>query len=264
VHERTHDYRNCRTRCMAGAHDANDHPRQLVALYYRYFPSTFWSTMTVQQMFRRLGGILSPIVLLLLTKDTYAALDQPFTQSYSSLQHAACVSLFHRNGRVGCGTEDHSVQVGALYYFQGSLPDADDNSHYVAVVEDYNLLSTTLTALSQDDRLKGILVLNSTSIQSSGGNTIYSPESSTPQGYETPSAQVNYGYIQYKWNSPGEGLTMQDFHGIPMAFVTDGTVAQSLRVETQSSSNNNNHRVVAEFNYYMGPETVDSPSCLPH
>jgi hypothetical protein len=51
---------------------------------------------------------------------------------------------------------------------------------------------------------------------------------------------------------------------IPMAFVTDGTVAQSLRVETQSSSNNNNHRVVAEFNYYMGPETVDSPSCLPH
>jgi nicastrin len=114
----------------------------------------------------------------------------------------------------------------------------------------------------KDGRLQGILILNSTSVQNNGGNSIYSPESAAPQGYDTPSAQLNYGYIQYKWNSRGEGLTMLDFFGIPMAYVTDSAVAQSLREESQSSSSDDNHRIVAEFNYYMGPEVMNSASCL--
>jgi nicastrin len=214
----------------------------------------------------RMGSVIISLLLFRIQQPTYAALDQPFTVSYSSLQHAPCVSLFHRNGRIGCGTEDHSVQVGRLMYYQGSIPDASDDGNYVAVVEDYDMVANTITTLIQDKggRLQGILVLNSTSTSNSkNGYTIYSPESRTPQGYNTPSSQLNYGYIQYQWNSRGEDIISSDLFGVPIAYIKDGSVAQSLRIEGQSGSTKaTNNAIVAEFDYYMGPEAMDSVTCL--
>lgn len=201
-----------------------------------------------------------PLHALLLTV-VDAALDQPFTSSYSALQHVPCVTLFYRNGRMGCGTEEHSVSVGKLEYFQGSLPVAQHD--YVALVEDFDLTANTLDILSaaKGGLLKGILVLNSTS--ASGGtnqNTFSSPDSPTPQGYGTPSADLDYGYTEYQWNSRGEGLFEYDLFGVPMALVTDAAVAQTLRSEAQSNSADSS--IVAEFNYYMGPDNINSLECL--
>ena len=202
-----------------------------------------------------------------------AILDEPFTtQSFTSLQHAPCVSLFYRLGRLGCGTEEHeTVQIGKLVYFYGAVPDVNDPTNYVAVVEDYNMISATIQTLKADrantGRLQGILVLNSTSLNT--GNTIYSPDSMYVQGYNTPSEQINYGgSVQYKWNSRGQGLTNADLHGIPIAYILDSYVAQELRTEgqTSASSPTNNkatkNAIVAEFNYYMGPDAMDSNTCL--
>lgn len=223
---------------------------------------------------------LSLSVLFVLTLTTAvvssvdAALDQPFTSSYSSLQHVPCVTLFHRNGRVGCGTEDHSLQVGKLVYFQeGTLPTAADTKDpYVALVEDYDLTATNLNTLStakDAGLLKGILVLNSTSSSGNNNNnqnqnTFYSPDSSTPQGYGTPSDGVNYGNTAYQWNSLGQGLLDIDLYGVAMAFVFDSTVAATLRQEAQSSSSSSgaSAAIVAEFNYYMGPDNTNSVDCL--
>ena len=194
------------------------------------------------------------------------------TQSFAALRHAPCVSLFYRLGRLGCGTAEHeTVQIGKLVYYNGGAPDANDPTNYVSLVEDYNMITATIENLKADyintGRLQGILVLNSTSLKT--GNTIYSPDTTYVQGYNTPSSQINYGgSVQYKWNSRGQGLTNYDLHGIPIAYIMDSYVAQELRAEGQAatSSGSNNkatkNAIVAEFNYYMGPETMDSNTCL--
>jgi nicastrin len=182
------------------------------------------------------------------------------------------VSLFYRLGRLGCSTAEHeTVQIGKLVYYNGAAPDANDPTNYVALVEDYNMITATIDILQADHvntgRLQGILVLNSTSLKT--GYTLYSPDTAYVQGDNTPSVQVNYGgAVQYKWNSRGQGLTNYDLHGIPIAYIMDSYVAQELRIEGQasSSSSSNNkatkNAIVAEFNYYMGPETMDSNTCL--
>lgn len=195
----------------------------------------------------------------------HAALNEPFTSSYSALQHAPCVTLFFRNGRMGCGTEDHSLAVGRLVYFQGSLPNVAFN--YVALVEDYDVTLSTLTTLSYGMKdggfLKGVLVLNSTS--ANGGknqNTFYSPASKTPQGGDdSPSVNLNFGYTSYQWNSNGQGLLETNWYGLAMAFVSESAVAESLRQGAQSSSRDD-ASIVAEFNYYMGPNDITSIDCL--
>lgn len=204
-------------------------------------------------------SIAIPFLLLLAAVE--AAFDQPFTSSFSSLQHAPCVSIFHRNGRTGCGTEDHSVDVGHLFYYKGSLPNTMYD--YVALVEDYDLTSSTLTTLSKakGGLLKGILVLNSTDASGkSNQNTFYSPDSRSPQGYGTPSVDLNYGYTAYPWNDLGEDLFSFDLFGVAMAYVPDSTTAESLREEAKSSTKETS--IVAEFNYYMGPQNMTSLNCL--
>jgi nicastrin len=216
--------------------------------------------------------ILSQLILLILIKSVITSdtsLDHPFTQSFTKLSHAACVALYFRNGRVGCGTDDRSLNIGELYYFQGSLPDNRENS-YVMVVEDYDLTADTIATLSAaaDGKLRGVLIVNSTKSSSDGSyisgsqdtNTYLSPASKTPQGYNTPSADLNYGYNAYQWNPKGEGLLDMNLIGMPMAYISNSDVASSLRQESQK--NEGNSAVVAEFNYYMGPDGINSKDCL--
>ena len=189
-------------------------------------------------------------------------LDEPFTSSYTKLSHAPCVSLFHRNGRTGCGTEDHAVQVGELQYFDGSLPNTD--KPYVAVLEEELLTAQSLDTLlgARGGLLKGVLVLNSTSLDENESNDYYySPDSKYPQGYGTPSQYLTYGNNAYSWNPNGQGLFDYDMHGIPMAYVMEAEVSQSIRQEAQAASSDA-APIVAEFNYYMGPEEMSSVDCL--
>jgi nicastrin len=187
-------------------------------------------------------------------------LNKPFESSFARLQHAPCVSLYHRNGRQGCGTEGHKVQNGQLQYFDGSLPSYD--KPYVAVMEEYRLSAQnvkTLMAASATGLLQGVLVLNSTS-SSSDDITYKSPESQTPQGYGTPSEGINYGYYAYPWNPKGENILGADLYGLPMAYVLDSSVSSTLRDEAQDQSKET--AIVAEFNYYMGPDGITSKECL--
>lgn len=188
-------------------------------------------------------------------------LDQPFTSSYAKLDHAACYSLFHRKGRAGCGTESHNAQVGQLKYFDGSLPDTDEP--YVAVIEEEMLTAQTFETLLgvRGGLLKGVLVLNATSEEDGDkSSTFYSPDGQFPRGYGTPSESLNYGYYKYAWNPKGQGLLDYDMHGIPLAYVIDSDVATSLRQESMSEGVGGS--IVAEFNYYMGPENMNSINCL--
>ena len=191
-----------------------------------------------------------------------AKLDQPFTASFSKLEHAACVTLYHRNGRIGCGTESRSAQRGQLQYFEGDdLPET--NEKYVAVIEDYMLRDGPISMLQQEVKnglVQGILVLNSTDDNVEREVQWYSPEPKYPQGYGTPSAGVNYGNIQYQWNFMGSGIIQKDMYGLPMAFVVDSDVSKAIRNEAQDQSAQTD--VVAEFNYYMGPEDMNSADCL--
>lgn len=215
--------------------------------------------------------ILCQLVLFLLSSSGFAtdtSLDHPFTQSFTKVSHVACVALYYRNGRIGCGTIDRSVNIGELYYYKGALPDNQDNP-YVMVVEDYDLTAETIGMLSAaaDGKLQGILVVNSTKSSSddnSGNNqdtnTYLSPASKTPLGYNTPMANLNYGHNAYQWNPKGEGLLDYNLIGMPMAYIPDSDVASSIREESQN--NEGNSVVAAEFNYYMGPDGITSKDCL--
>ena len=189
-------------------------------------------------------------------------LDRPFSESFSRLDHAGCVSLFYRNGRIGCGTADRSLQIGQLRYFDGeNVPNTD--GPYVAVMEDY-VLDAQPMALLMDERqnglIQGVLVLNSTSIAKDKDSGWKSPAGKNPQGYGTPSTNVNYGNIQFDWNNMGTGIIHYDLHGLPMAYVIQSSVSDTLREEAKESSVDS--EIVAEFDYYMGPEQMNSVDCL--
>lgn len=190
-------------------------------------------------------------------------LDQPFTKSFSRLDHAACVTLYYRNGRIGCGTVDHSLQIGNLEYFDGSnIPQTHDA--YVAVMEDYMLEKDSVALLQNalsGGKLQGVLVLNSTSTnEKDQALDWYNPEPLYPQGYGTPSEKVNYGNVNYEWNTMGSGIIQVNLYGLPIAYVKDSSVSNSLRQEAQDSSVDS--EIVAEFNYYMGSENMNSIDCL--
>lgn len=216
--------------------------------------------------------IVSFLTMCSIGSSADTSLDHPFTESFTKLSHAPCISLYYRNGRVGCGTEDHSVSIGELKYFDGALPQ-NQQSPYVILVEDYDLTAETLDTLSaaRGGLLHGILVVNSTkdgdnsnsnanSKSSQDTNVYYSPDSRTPQGYDTPMVNLNYGYNAYPWNSKGENLFQYNLYGVPMAYVSDSDVAASLREESQVDGGNS--AIVAEFNYYMGPNGINSKDCL--
>lgn len=151
-------------------------------------------------------------------------------------------------------------------YFASS---SSSEPHYVAVLEDYALTASTLKSLlsaRQAGRLQGVLVLNSTNYNNAQSDNdddddaMFSPDAQAPQGYNSPDAQLGYGNNAYSWNTKGEGLFVYDLFGIPMAYVIDSDVADSLRAEAQADTKDAS--IVAEFNYYMGMDSVDSKQCL--
>jgi nicastrin len=204
--------------------------------------------------------------------DDEMSIDAPFEDSFNRLEHAACVTLFHRKGRLGCATDDRSLHVGKLVYYNSNNNDGGFpkvNEDFVAVVEEYHLDYKTINTLVQgnaDGYLKGLLFLNSTGIDYSRDQSYYSPDSQTPRGYGTPSQNEWYGNNAYPWNAHGQGLSNYDFYGFPMAYVPDSDVANELRNVAKDANDGQNvdasTKVLAEFNYYMGPDGINSLDCL--
>ena len=180
-----------------------------------------------------LAGAWAPLAL--------AGLD-PFSSSH--LTEYPCVSLFHRNGRQGCSTQEQK-QSGLLYYFDGNAAPDD----VVVVLEDYFLTAQYITMLQNT---QGIIVLNSTSQDF----TFKSPASQTPNAYGTPSANLDQS--AYAWNARGQDLLDMDLYGLPISFIADSDQSQALREEAQNADS----KTLANFRYYMGPAEMTSPECL--
>jgi nicastrin len=192
--------------------------------------------------------------------------DEPFQTSFSQLIHFPCTTLFTKNSRIGCGTESRQVQKGNILYFNydGSALQ-DPGKDFVAVIEEADWTYESMKAFGKLEHLQGILIVNSTNSQSSSSsssssnnnnNIVYSPDSRTPQGYGTPSADITYGNINYAWNPKGENL-LEQLIPYPVAFVADSDIASSLLKYAKGQSN-----IMAEFQYYMGPNEMNSFDCL--
>ena len=223
-----------------------------------------------------------------------ASLDVPFNNAhFESLPSAACVTLYHRSGRAGCGTYSRDTMTGRLLDWTSvtSSNNADAASPstavapYVAVIDekDYTLenvarlQSYASEYLAGDDfgpvdeggPLRGVLVLAGSSSDSSrSSQSQSSPEPMTPSGYGTPMSSLTNG-SSYAWNVYGDGLTMADMYGLPTVLVTDADTSNYLRgVATdqansiavssgESAAEGLNAAVypsiVSEFNFYMGP-----------
>jgi nicastrin len=204
---------------------------------------------------------ISISVLSVSAKNTIPSLDEPFQSSFAQLPHVPCVSLYHRHGRVGCGTSGPNDQSGRLQYFDGSYSWRGPGEAFVAVLDEKGFTASSISSLiSHDDGdlLKGILVLNST--KESDDFPYQSPASQNPNGAGTPASNISYGDSSYDWNTNGDGLDVQDLYGYPMAYVTDPDVSSYLR--SLALSDDSDSRIVADFNYYMGEEGITSKDCL--
>lgn len=189
-----------------------------------------------------------------------SSLEEPFQDSFKNLEHSGCYSLYYRNGRAGCSTADRETQAGPLYYYDGSksLPADYD---YVAVIEEFDLTKDTIDTIissNSNNHLKGILVLNST--DSNDSSDYFSTGPMYPLGYGTPSANIGYGNIQFPWNGNGDGLNQYDIYGVPMAYINGWDTSYYLR--NVASDGNKASGIEAQFDYYMGPDGVNSVDCL--
>jgi nicastrin len=191
--------------------------------------------------------------------DKHTSLDEPFQSSFHHLQHSACVTLYHRNGRVGCGTIDRETQAGPIYYYDGNgVPNGRD---FVAVIEEYQLTAQTINSLlssSTNGNLKGIMVLNGT--QADDTNEYASPGPIYPLGYSTPSEGISYGNNAFPWNAKGDGLIQSDLYGVPLVYINEYETSYYIRNAAQDL--NKASEIYTQFNYYMGPDGVTSKDCL--
>eukprot|EP00579_Thalassiosira_antarctica_P001137 CAMPEP_0201866898 /NCGR_PEP_ID=MMETSP0902-20130614/1321_1 /ASSEMBLY_ACC=CAM_ASM_000551 /TAXON_ID=420261 /ORGANISM="Thalassiosira antarctica, Strain CCMP982" /LENGTH=872 /DNA_ID=CAMNT_0048391945 /DNA_START=21 /DNA_END=2639 /DNA_ORIENTATION=+ len=201
-----------------------------------------------------------------MTTNDNPTLNEPFNAAhFESLPHAACVSLFHRTGRTGCGTYSRDVMTGRLLDWTSVVDtnDADGQADqanrrasstgttkvppYVAVMEEAYYTAENIAQLvyfasqyeAGDDYgtveeggpLRGVLVLASSSNTTSSSNIQQSsPEPLSPQGDDTASASLTIG-SSYEWNAnnAGDGLTNTDMYGLPTAYVADSNTADYLR-----------------------------------
>lgn len=191
--------------------------------------------------------------------DKHTSLDEPFQSSFHHLQHSACVTLYHRNGRVGCGTIDRETQAGPIYYYDGnSVPSGRD---FVAVIEEYQLTAEVINSLlssSSNGNLKGIMVLNGT--QADDTNEYASPGPIYPLGTSTPSEGISYGNNAFPWNAKGDGLIQFDLYGVPLVYIKEYETSYYIRNAAQDP--NKASEIYTQFNYYMGPDGVNSKDCL--
>ena len=113
-----------------------------------------------------------------------------------------------------------------------------------------------------------------------------SPEPLAPLGDDTPSKSLTVR-SSYKWNAnnAGDGLANTDMYGLPTAYVADVNTANYLRsvaseqsaaiiskgggdgssttpVTATASNAAVYPSIVSEFNYYMGPDEVNTKKCL--
>lgn len=198
-------------------------------------------------------------------KDSYNSfnkhktLNEPFQSSFHDLKHSQCVTLYNRGGRAGCGTVDRETQSGPIFYYDGSnsLP----NDDYVAVIEDFQMTAeviNTLVSSNGNGILKGIMVLNGTSINES--NEFVSQGPKYPLGYGTPSEGISYGDNSFAWNSNGDGLVHYDLFGVPMAYINEHETSYYIRNAAQNQDEAS--IIFSEFDSYMGPDGINSKDCL--
>lgn len=206
------------------------------------------------------------------------SLDNPFQSALKKLPQKPCVSLFTRDGRIGCGTYSRDEMTGAMlewstlvnsdYYSDGTV--ASSLPEFIAVVDEYEYNAATveqIIASSDSTLLKGILVLNHTS------------SSSASLSYTSPASQYPRGDA-YLWNPNGDDLLSKDMYGLPTAYVENADIAEYVFTASKEQSTNllngfgdvkknvfdeDYHEfppVMATFNLYMGPEGMDSKTCL--
>ena len=97
------------------------------------------------------------------TSNNNPTLKEPFhNDQFESLPHAPCVSLFHRSGRVGCGTYGHHVMNGRLLHWTTVAVDSNNDEEaaaasnsqstttippYVAVMDEESYTSANIAKL---------------------------------------------------------------------------------------------------------------------
>ena len=219
-------------------------------------------------------------------------LDNPFQQALKKLPQDPCVSLFTRNDRIGCGTKSREHMTGNLlewstlvnsnYYSSGDI--ANSLPDFIAVIDEYEFNYETVTQIkatassSSSSQLQGIIVLNHTS-SSSASLSYASPAPIYPRGQDTPSEELTPDY-DYAWNNNGDGLMLENLYGVPIVYVSDEDIAEyictasreqaadiitELSNEKKSIFDENARKfppIMATFNMYMGPEEMNSKSCL--
>lgn len=83
----------------------------------------------------------------------------------------------------------------------------------------------------------------------------------THEGKGTPSENLAL-HSEYEWNPSGSGLFYRDFEK-PIVWVTDD---QTIPILLQKASYNEGNSVanyyIMDINSYMGPDVMDSPTCL--
>lgn len=192
--------------------------------------------------------------------DKHTSLDEPFQSAFHNLVHSPCVTLYNRKGRAGCGTVDRETQSGPIYYYDGES-DVPSGETFVAVIEEYQLTANTINALMSsnlDGNLKGIIVLNGT--EADDTNEYASPGPIYPLGYSTPSEGISYGNSAFPWNAKGDGLIQYDLYGVPLVYINEYDTSYYIR--NASQDRNKAHEIYTEFNYYMGPDGINSIDCL--
>ncbi len=214
-------------------------------------------------------------------------LDNPFQTAFRKLPQDPCVSLFTREGRIGCGTYSREPMVGRLlswssivkssYYGQVSSSNLPE---FIAVLDEYEFNADTvdqIISMSSQSLLKGIIVLNHTdSSEASISYTSHAPAS--PRGQNTPSENLTPDN-DYVWNN-GDGLMLKDMYGIPTGYVEDEDIVEYIYSAAQMQAEEylsdisgastsvfdegikKTPPVLAEFDMYMGPEGMDSQQCL--
>lgn len=189
------------------------------------------------------------------------SLNEPFQSAFHNLKHSPCVTLYNREGRTGCGTVDRDAQSGPLFYYNGTFP--RDGEDYVAVIEEYQMTSEVINkflSTNVNGNLKGVMVLNGTSTEAP--DNYASPGPIYPLGYGTPSEGISYGEYEFPWNSNGDGLIHSDLYGIPMVYINEYETSSYIRNAAKDMVEDASNIIYSEFNYYMGPDGINSIDCL--
>ena len=193
------------------------------------------------------------------------SIDKPFqAKSLDRLTHVPCVTVYHRNGRIGCGTWTRDAATGVLARFSSSLSSLEEKVVWVMTQDEFT--SSNVKELVSE-LTQGILVLNITS------STTSSPAATTPNGAGTPAQDLAYD-DNVEWNPNGNGIESLDLYGTPTMYVPDPTTSSYLlQVATEqqqqllvADKSDAKSYIVAELKSYMGGSsssaTLTSEKCL--